>query len=147
MFLQMASFDGILCEEDQEFPWDAYEDPLVWWREVNGYVPSKECYDERGDVLPEVTTEDFNAYLKEKRDWGKAHPMPFEMVNYCSDDYPMYILAIPSTVVTARRGYPKDVYFEELDTYTVDQEIALSRFCKEHGIEGSCKWYLSSYFG
>lgn len=37
---------------------------------------------------------------------SEGQELPVEMVNYCSDEYPMYVLAVRGSVQECRRGYP-----------------------------------------
>jgi hypothetical protein len=71
-----------------------------------------------------------------------------ELVNYCSNEYPMYIIAIDSSCTNARRGYPKEFNPQDL-TISDEDRILLIEFCKELGIKfsGGPAWYLSSYWG
>lgn len=145
---------GIKFEEDFEFPWGAEEfdgDITEWWRSVNGYVnPNFNPYTEAGEYKPGVTREDprVDEYFKHSRDWDAAHPVPVGLVNYCSGDYAMYILAVPGVGLSNRRGYP-----EEFDPSALkvsdEQRAALLEFCKTHKIEHDeePKWWLSSYWG
>lgn len=77
---------GILCGEDIEFPWDDQQydgDIDLWWATICGFL-----------------------YDQEYLDFLTNHPLPVELVNYCSAGYPMYILAVPLSGTSARRGYP-----------------------------------------
>ena len=78
----------------------------------------------------------------------KDNPLPFQLVNYCSGEYPMYILAVPGTLKSAYRGSPKSFTLDELQ---VDEEASkkLIAFCEEYGLEGESEigWTLSSYMG
>lgn len=141
---------GILFEEGYEFPWD--EDGLDiddWWREVKEWRPSKAVYTEGGNRLPGVTDADIDAYYRERREWDKANPCPVALVNYCSGDCPMYILAIPSTMKSARRGYP-EVISRDLDfEFKPGDRQAFLGFMQAYEIDCPSvpAWYLSSYWG
>lgn len=122
---------GIVFEEGYEFPWDNEldsNDAEDWWIRVvlnRTYTNYQEC----------------KAILQE-------NPVPFELVNYCSGEYPMYILAVPGTLKSAYRGSPKSFTLDELQ---VDEEASkkLIAFCEEYGLEGESEigWTLSSYMG
>lgn len=143
---------GVLFEDGYEFPWDADEFEGFeedWWRSVNGYIPLHKPYTEDGNYAPGWGQNDprLDEHYKHKQAWEDEHPLPFELVNYCSGEYPMYILAIPGTVITAYRGVPVEIQ----PSLTIDKK-ALDRFndlCAKFNIEfeqGPC-WWLSSYWG
>lgn len=70
--------------------------------------------------------------------------VPADMVLHCSYDYPMYILAVRGTQVTARRGYP-----QEIESLGVDPAklAAFKVWAEERGITGEPKWLLCSMWG
>lgn len=159
-----VSTDGQICfgvmlgeEGDVELPWidDAEtwdNDPEEWWtKEVLGFKHSFEVFDERGEYLKGFTRKDprVDKYFDEEFQFKKTAPkMPFELVNCCSGDYPMWILAIPSTTMSASRGYP--VKFDPAKLVVNPIELSqLLEFCEKYGIEydGDPKWWLSSYYG
>lgn len=146
---------GILFPEDYEFPWSTneYEDDIDnWWRDVNGYVnPVESPFDDEGEYKPGYSQNDprIHEYFKGPDAWDKVNPLPVELVNYQSDECPAYILAVPSTVKIANRGYP--VAFGpgiELVVSGEDRQ-ALIDFCSKYGLEVDAppSWYLSSYWG
>jgi hypothetical protein len=143
---------GIKFEEGDEieFPWnlaDGSDDDVEdWWLfSVKDFKYSKECYGDSGR-LPGITDADVDLHYKERRDFLVAHPVPVELVNYCSADCPMYILAYPASVVIANRGYPLEL--SQLPDVPHARE-ALLDFCSNHGIKRPTepKWWLSSYWG
>lgn len=88
---------------------------------------------------------------EEGHDWNKTHAFrdnfPVDLVQHCSYDYPMYILAVRGTEIMASRGYPKEI---DPLTLKVDPEKIefLRKFCEEYGIEWEePKWYLCSMWG
>lgn len=121
---------GIIFEDEYEFPWDIDHegDPEMWW-------------------ISEILKLTYNGY-HEKKAILKDNPLPFELVNYCSGEYPMYILAVPGTVKRASRGNPTSFTLDELK---VDEAASnkLVEFCKEHDLTGDSEigWILSSYMG
>ncbi len=144
---------GVAFDEDFEFPWsEAREsDIAAWWiYDVLGFKHSTEIYADTksgyvGDVKPSEDVID--SYYKEKREFENAYPLPVEVVNYCSGDYPMYILAVPSTVKNASRGSPETFDPKEL-TVTDAERDALLKFCADHGIiHEEPAWMLTSYWG
>jgi hypothetical protein len=142
---------GILFEEGFEFPWDVPDydrDIDEWWlMKANGYKPSFELFNKEGEYLTKgkPAQDVIEKYFDERRKFIKDKPLPVALVNYCSVDYAEYILAVPSSRMHARRGYP--VSFEpEALRVTVEDIAVLKKFCGDHGItyEGEPKWYLSS---
>lgn len=140
---------GLLFDEGYEFPWDESEMGIEeWWRDQYDWKPSLTIYDDDGNRLPNVTEEQVRTYYQEFRDWDAAHPLPVKMINYCSGDYAMYILAIPSTVKSASRGEPV-VLSPDLDFVIKPEERqAFLDFIQTHEIEAEAlpAWYLSSYW-
>lgn len=143
---------GIGFEEGFEFPWDEHEGDLDdWWLEVNGYKPPFELYDDEGEYINGVRPpqEQFDACYKAEAAFLKEHPLPVELVNVCSGEYPMYIVALKGTVLTVNRGFPKTFDPASL-VVTDEQRNALLEFCRTHSIDtGDLEpgWYLSSYWG
>ena len=142
---------GILLEEETELPWNDSDGEEAWWRSVNGYVAPFTPYTLDGSYAEGWGPKDprFEEYFAHQRAWEKEHPLPFEMVNACHYDYPVWILAEPDSMVRARQGSPEalleDMFSEDMDAYA----DRLVQFCKTHGIEfeGKPKWYLSGCWG
>jgi hypothetical protein len=81
--------------------------------------------------------------------------------NYCSGDYPIYMLAIASTVKTAKRGYPEKLndfdskvhlYREGNNPYLLEScwNDELKKACKKLDIKYDSKqvgYWLYSYWG
>lgn len=148
---------GILFDEGYVFPWDIndsgeFDDDIkVWWRRKQGFRHSFEIYTPEGGYIDgkRPSEERITAYYKERDDFNDAHPLPaVELVNCCSRDCPMYILAIAGSVGACSRGYPQRFQPADLQV-TPDQVRELLEFCKAHGIkyEDDPAWYLSSYWG
>lgn len=138
---------GVLFEEGTEFPWNESDMSLEdWWRDQNDWAPSKPVYDEQGNRLPGITEADVRAYYQEQREWDEAHPCPVEEVNVCSGDYPIYILAVPSTVKRASRGTPEVIDKDTDFALSPADDLKLTEFLETHEIEhdGPAQWYLSS---
>ena len=148
----------IISTEDDEgeivFPWDKYEDGYGiedWWiYDVLGFKHSFEIYDASGDYIDgvEPPNEKITQWYNERREFEKiAPPLPVTLVNYCSNDYPLYILAIPDTAKVACRGFPE--VFNPEGLRVGPERQSLLDFCHEHGIkyQGEPQWYLSSYWG
>ena len=142
---------GILFEEGFEFPWDSEKyssDIEDWWMDIRGFVnPLPNPFDEDGNYKPGFSDEDGAQYFLEIRKWCRDNPaVPVELVNYCSGDYPMFILAAKTKTVS--RGYPEEIS-PEFFADTEEAYQTLMAFVEEFGIayEGEPKWYLSSYWG
>lgn len=70
---------------------------------------------------------------------------PVELVTHCSYNYPMYILAVRGTQLTASRGYPEEVISLHVDQEKID---SAKNWCETHGIEWQePKWLLCSLWG
>lgn len=137
------------CEESEGKPWHGSLDD--WWRHVNGFEHKlPDPYDEHGNYKPGFSKDSpgLHEYHQEAIDWDRANPLPVNEVNYCSGDYPMYMLAVPDVGLTARRGCP-EVITEGTLTVREQQKSALIEFCKKYGIttDGEPKWWLTSYWG
>jgi hypothetical protein len=136
---------GVVLDEKYE------NDIAAWWREaVLGYEPPFELYDAEGNYLNgvEPSRDRVNEWHDHRRKFDELHSkLPVKIVNYCSGDHPMYILAVPDRGFSARRGYPEQV--PGVLTVSESEERALLDFCKEHDIEftDGPAWFLSSYWG
>ena len=150
------STDGQLCygvrfDEGFEFPW-ADKDIEDWWRDtILGFKPSIEIFDSNGEYLngKRPSDEQIDAFFEERKAFSeKNKKLPVELVNYCSGDYPSYILAIPGSCKTANRGYPCIITDADMKVDAAAVE-ALRAFLKEFELtpEGEEGWYLSSYLG
>ena len=146
---------GVLIDEEFEFPWDAEDyggDIEEWWRDVRGFRnPVESPFNEYGrykpgfsDASPEV-----REYFKNQREWVSwlaANPVPVKLVDYCSGDCPMWLLA--SRHVRSSSGCPKMVDIEFLrETGVASRQLIefLEEFKIEHN--GEIGWWLSSYWG
>lgn len=152
---------GIPFPEGFEFPWGKNSEE-EWWREVNGYKPPFMLYGEDGDYLngnkpPEAL---IDQYYKHQRDWEEANPLPIELVNYCSGDYPMYMIAVKGSMTNNSRGFAQAINPAEL-VVTDEQKQVLLDFIEKHMKEKidehnedeyndkvtlEPQWYLSSYW-
>lgn len=144
---------GVVFDEEYEFPWDKEHDGDIdnWWLyEVHGFKHSFELFDADGCYLNgrKPSGEESSRYFNESMDFAAAQPLPVVLVNYCSGDCPMYVLAVPGTVITARRGFPEE--FDPASLAVTDSgRDALLKFCSDHGIElfQDPTWLLTSYWG
>ena len=150
-----VSTDAILCygisvPEGDELPWsdrELYDDGIHdWWLEQNAWKPSCQPWDEDGERIPNTTEDDVKQYFAEKREFKSTHPCPVDDVIHCSYDYPMHIIAIPTTVKRAWRGFPQLIDFDQCKVYRDDTE-ALREFCTKYSIQGDEGWWLVSMWG
>lgn len=144
---------GIIFDDGFEFPWDAEKwggDIDEWWRDVNGYEPGFNPYTDEGNHREGVVEDDPRIYEYHSRmqNWMKEHPIPVKLINYCSGEVPMYILAVSCSCITSRRGHPIDFDPKSLTLDGV-QGLLLGLFCTKYGIEteDEPKWWLSSFWG
>ena len=96
--------------------------------------------DQKGDIQNGTLVAVFERRMEE-------NPIPVELVNVCSGDYPVYIVAVPGTLTTAHRGSPVAFNSRELFIPLPTEYESFLEFCAEHKIEGRTSWYLSSYWG
>ena len=145
---------GIAFEDGFQFPWDAehYDSDIEsWWLHALGFRRSFEIYDVYGEYLGGVEPGEarVDQYYQEQRDFENASPkLPVELVVHCSDNFPMYILAVPRLCLRASRGHPERFHPVAL-TASDEERMALVEFCEAHGIEcaDEPRWWLSSYWG
>lgn len=153
-----VSTDGQICygirfDEDMEFPWESDEwdrDFEDWWiYEACGYKNPFELFTAQGEWIrgKKPPEEKIDEYYDARSAFRDSHPLPIELVNYCSGDYPMYILAVPSSCHTAHRGYPENFIPSNLSVSNEEMD-RLGQFCEKWGLEGGEQgWWLSSYWG
>lgn len=144
---------GYAFDDGVEFPWDSEEcggDIEYWWREISGYQPPFQVYSENGGYMPGFSKDDprIVGYYNHRREWEQASPVPIALVNYCSDDCPMYAITVKGVGLSCCRGYPKEFDPSKL-VVTPEQIERLKQFCATHNIEvnGEPKWMLTSYWG
>lgn len=147
---------GIYFEEGYEFPWGEETewegDMEEWWLVESGWKWDKEpLFNPRGDYNLGFSSSHplVDEYFTSRYEWKKSHPCPVEEVNYQSGEVPAYILAIPESIITARRGYPEVLNPSYCLTATDDMRNTLIEFCQKYGLEMTTgpQWYLSSYWG
>lgn len=139
---------GISLDEDVVLPWE--DDIEDWWlREVHGYEPPFQLYDQYGDYIDvEPTKEKVQEYHKHYREFQELHPLPVEVVRHCSYEYPMYIISYPGLTFKARRGYPEEIAPDKLLVEDVDRKII--DFCQQYDIDigdQTPRWWLASMWG
>jgi len=143
---------GVVFEEDAELPWEAeeYDGIEDWWTEVGGFKAEFDPYTDEGEFKQGVSHTDprVDKYYNDRVEWRKRNPLPVELVNSCSTNCPMWIIAVRGTVQEANRGFP--IKFDPA-ALTVDPKNLqafidfVGRFEIEFG--GDPAWYLSSYWG
>jgi hypothetical protein len=71
---------------------------------------------------------------------------PVELVYHCSDDYPMYIIAVRGSEITASRGYPKVIGSLDVDEVKLEEA---TEWMAQHlpDIEWKPEWLLYSMWG
>lgn len=146
---------GIFFEEGFEFPWNEETewegDMEEWWLVESGWKWDKQQpYDKDGNYSPGISKGSplIDEFYDSRDDWRNSHPCPVVEVNYQSDECPAYILAIPESVITARRGYPEVISQDKLESL-LEWDTILIEFCDTYGIEHDTgpQWYLTSYWG
>ena len=142
--------DGQICYviwfgEDVEFPWGTDEDIESWWRDVNGF---ESIYTADGEYKSGIapTKAEREAYWKRADEFDAAHPLLVTLVNAQSMSYPAYILALKSTVITARRGHPVEI--KNMHVVPFNEVMYLQQFCAKYDIDMPSEpaWYLSSFW-
>lgn len=151
-----TSTDGQICfgiyfPEEYEFPWTE-TDIEEWWLVESGWKwEGENPWTEDGNYAPRFSQNDsrIDAWFDSQRDWKKSHPLPVVKVNYQSGDCPAYILACPSSLIAASRGYPHVFYPDLLNNFPPIELKALIDFCSKYNLEYDTppSWYLSSYWG
>jgi hypothetical protein len=113
---------GIELEEEHE-PWGRDQDE---WLEKDG----REILGLQGEKQYEIL---------------EQHPV--EIIQHCSYEYPMYILAVRETEKRAWRGEPFSIDVEDL-RIPIANTVLLKAFCERHDIEWKePKWLLCSMWG
>lgn len=120
---------GIILDEGVELPWE--EEGLDKWY----------CRASHG--------KDFGGKYREMWDFLRQNPIPFQLENYCSGEYPIYALVVTGTIKTATRGRPTN--FNPSDLVVTPE--AVEKFLAAIGLSGiecdkaSIGWILYSYLG
>lgn len=89
---------------------------------------------------------DFDSwYYTEVKD---KNPAPFELVNYCSCKYPMFVLAVVR--IECERGNPTTINPLELLEYSEEDTKELKEFAVKYNLIDETdkpEWWLCSYWG
>jgi hypothetical protein len=159
-----VSTDGILC-----YGFCLPEEEEITWLRAENVEADEESEDSEGE---QMDFEDFVAKLeglkepdvpfnsgKVPKEWEKywdkksklVKKVGIDLVTHCSDEYPMYILAISESVHNASRGYPeklgqKILANAGLPAYGIEGwRDKLKAFCERAGIEyKDPQWILCS---
>lgn len=139
--------------EDEDVQYTDIED---WWV-INNAPNEYAAYNKAFDTYPEQDCRDVERRQANLKKWQEKNKdvteayysireklleqLPVEVVYHCSDESPMYFLAVKGHVHKASRGYP-----EEIETLVVDDEAVAKaiEFCDKYGIVFMPKWYLAS---
>lgn len=146
-----VSTDGIIClgvDIGDELPFECDDEDFErWWRNHKGYQNPFELFDETGNwIEPRASDAKIEEYFAVRREWEKKNPIPFEMVNVCSNECPEWIIAVPGSVMRAHRGCPVKIPSK----LQFDDQKVLKRymdFLKSHDITEEPSWYFASYWG
>ncbi len=137
-----TSTDGQICfgipfEEGYSFPWNVenFDDDLEeWWiYKVHNYQDPVRLYDNNtktgyvNDRKP--TSKEFDLYFNSRRSFLKNHPLPIQLINYCSIED----LKVSKEEINSLINFCETYLKSENDYY---------KFPKMEP-----KWYLSSYWG
>ena len=146
---------GVSLDEDFEAPWykEKYDyDIELWWiYKIKGYIDPVQIYNEAGNYINELppSKEDEDKFYESRKRFLKDNPVPIDAVYHCSNEYQMWILAIPGTVISANRGCPTEFHPLQL-AFTIKDYKKLMDFCKLIGVEATDEntgWWLSSWWG
>lgn len=141
---------GIAFEEDNKFPWNDKKynyDIDKWWEEIKGFKNLIESpFDENGNYKTGFNDRSQIAkdYFKAHLEWGKANPLPVQVINYSDSDDPKYIIA--TKTIEVEWGEAENIDITLLGD-TEEAEKILIAFLTEFGIETMYKpnWLLSAY--
>ncbi len=131
---------GVLLEEGIALPWDSeYGGKIeVWW--LFEALEFK-AVDEEQWLIKMGT----RRLIK----MGTRPACPVNIINASCKSQPVWIIAIPDSMLKAKRGYPHGFYPMELaEKAPLRWNVVLSGFCEEYDIKfrGVPRWYLSSYW-
>jgi hypothetical protein len=139
---------GVVFDEGFEFPWDTWGEEDWWIEEIVGWKPPVELYDKDGNYINgfEPSKEDHEKYYASLRKAREENPFPVKLINYCSGDCPMWMIAVGQGY-RASRGYPEKINPELLVVSTEEVEILQGFIEKYIGAYSAPGWYLTSYWG
>lgn len=74
--------------------------------------------------------------------------VPIDIITHCSNDYPMYFLAVRGTKRVATRGHPTDIDTSMYGVENAEKQRAMKAFCNRHDIPWQePKWHIFSMWG
>lgn len=127
---------GVYVGESDNLPWDhnGWDCEINWWKSVQGFQNTEWCpYTPEGGLKEGVGDYDprIGAYFNAAVRWLSKNPLPFDLVNASSYELPLWILAVPGSVRTARRGFPVDFQPSDLQV-DKEGESRLKGFVEDH---------------
>ncbi len=88
-----------------------------------------------------------NDFFEEKDIYELVEKEKLELVNYCSGDYPMYLIGIKESHKSCYRGGPEEIeesHFKHKEEWVTK----LKEFMEKYKIpDRRIGWYLTSYWG
>jgi len=129
--------------------------PLDFEDTMEEDLPFMSGFDDFGDMvaheagLPEwrggMSDDESRKHWEAKRSAESACPV--NLVLHCSYEYPMWIIAVRGTEVSASRGMP-ELIDPELLNVSVDRIEAAKAWCESHDIQWrEPRWILCSLYG
>jgi hypothetical protein len=113
------------------------------------FLGDHEDIDEMVTAEAGLTAPEHRDYERDWREYWKAKKAalaacPIELIEHCSGEYPMYIIAVRGTGGYARRGYAQKV---DTSPPAPEKIEAARAWCEAHGIEWQepC-WLLASFY-
>lgn len=153
---------GISSDAHLAFGVDLQEEsPFENDDDLGELLARKEGHPNPWDEIPDDANNDTALYEQWKREnpeWVKRsdawYPLtkrlkesaPVEIITHCSYEYPMYIVALNGTKVTAWQGDPKEA---RLVTVRGEHLRSATEFCEKHNLcdFSGAKWLLFSSVG
>lgn len=126
------------------------EDPMYFFL-CKDLVHPKAKYPEESDnsVRANQIREEYSEFWSRRR--AIVESSEITIVYHCYADYPMRILAVKESVVSAARGYPKSfnpIQLEEMGQKAISWKQLLLAFIAEHKLDISSEpmFFLASYW-
>ena len=156
------SSDGQLCygiafEIDYEFPWlnEKWEGELEdwWFKGICKYKPLFEIWNNQGEYIDGIkpSEQKIKKYYKNYNKFKKDNPMPVDVVQHCSYNYPMYIIAVPGTYQNNCRGDVTEIKIRDISKKEEQNVIDFcEKYCKneyDKFPKMELKWLLTSMYG
>ena len=157
------SSDGQICygiefEDEYEFPWEDEEwnqDIEKWWCfGICGYKPLFKIYDENGEHIDKnISPKKINEYYEQYNNFKKINPMNVDIIQHCTYENSIYIIAVPNTYQYNSRGYAKEIKLREISEKEENHVINFcEKYCKTISSfdvfpKMELKWLLTSMMG